>query len=166
MGKTNVILSDVARVYVNNVEVGSIPLPDYLQMMHVAKRDYKIYIAQALNCLYTFYFIFNKIVLSIPTIWFILALFFAVFDSNLITEFFTLIQTNTPVENKELLIYILKSSLILSFCVFLINFPIVGGDLTKFGFQNKFKLSVANKLMQILEVPALGEIRITNEKNR
>lgn len=164
MEKTEIRISDVARVYVNTIEVGSIPLQDYLDMRKMAFRDYKNYIAQTFNYLYTAFIVVNRIIMSVPAIWFTVALIFALFDTSIITDFFSLVQSNTPQQNTDLFIYILNRSLMLSSLLTLLMFPLTGCDLNRYGFQDKFQLSVARKLMKELEVPALGKIEISYTK--
>lgn len=164
MEKTEIKISDVARVLVNSIEVGSIPLQDYLDMRRKAFRDYKNYIAQAFNYLYTTFIVINRIIKNVPAIWFAFALIFTLFDSSIITDFFSLVQSNSPQQNTDLFIYILNRSLILSSFITLLMFPLTGCDLTRYGFQDKFQLSVAKQLMKELEVPALGKIEVTYSK--
>ncbi|MBF4453839.1 hypothetical protein IRT38_00225 (plasmid) [Acinetobacter sp. SK-43] len=164
MEKAEIRISDVARVYVNSIEVGSIPLQDYLDMRRNAFRNYKNYIAQAFNYLHTAFIVMNRIIMSVPAIWFAIALIFTLFDSSIITDFFTLVQSNSPQQNTDLFIYILNRSLILSSLLTLLMFPLTGCDLTRYGFQDKFQLSVAKQLMKELGEPALGTIEITYTK--
>lgn len=164
MEKTEIRISEVARVYVNTIEVGSIPLQDYFDMKKKSFREYKNYIAQAFNYLYTLFIIASRVIMNVPAIWFTIALILAFFDSTIITDFFSVVQSNSPQQNTDLFIYILNRSLMLSAFVVLLMFPLTGGDLTRYGFQDKFQLSVVNQLMKILEVPALGDIEVTYTK--
>lgn len=167
MERTDIVIWDstnIARVSVNNVEVGSIPTQQLLALKKEAKRDWKLYLNQTLNYLYTSYSIVINIIQNIPKIWFAVALLLAIFDSNSITNIIALIQSNNADQNKDFFIYLLNRSALLSTMVFIISFSFSGGSLEKYGFENKFERYVARKLMKILEVPALGEIQITTLK--
>lgn len=160
MDRTDIVITDVARVSVNHVEVGSIPLQQFLDMKKEAKRDWKLYLSQTLNYLYTVYRIAISIIQNIPMVWFAVAFLMALFDQQSITTIIEIVQSSNAEQIKDGFIYILGLSTVLSSIATSASIILTRG-LTKYGFINKFDRSVANRLMKLLEVPTIGEIQVT-----
>ena len=88
----------IARVFVNNVEVGSLPAEQYWEIYKEAKKDWKNYLLQTFNIIKVITKIFALIIWYIPYVWIIAILSIYCFDQAFFTDLFTIIQNNSPQE--------------------------------------------------------------------
>lgn len=151
--------SRVARVYVNNIEVGSLPADQYEQIIKNSKRNWKNYISQAFNILWVSWRIGVRIILTVPVIWFMVAFLSVIFDETILTTIFTAIQTNSPEQNTQYFKNTLNISVLISSLSIFLSSIFIGAR--SFGYVNLFDLAINRKIREILEVPTDGDVNVT-----
>lgn len=67
----------IARVFVNDVEIGSLPADQYQHILDAARRNRRLYASQTLNIALTLFRLTTKILRSIPFLLFFIAAFIA-----------------------------------------------------------------------------------------
>lgn len=151
-------MSSIAHVYLNDVEVGSLPAADYKRIVSKAKKDWKLYVLQAL--------ILMKVVLkiivfgarSISAFLFLAITLAVVFFPEQVTE--TLQQLrNYPIDE------IVKGAQnvfiwIWTFTSFFAPALLMVWRRNLFGYYDVFDERISQEIRQILEVPATGNLSV------
>ena len=147
----------VARVYVNEVEVGALPELQYRQVVVDAWARWDLYGRQALNAVEVGARVAFAVVRLIPWVWFALVAIAAVLIPDQLATVFGTLAKGTPAEFVVALRSGLGGGALLSAVA-------VGGGVAlgglKFGFVNEFDGFIAQRLRQLLEEPADGRLQV------
>lgn len=150
----------IAKVYVNNIEVGSLPIDQVRKIEKAVEKDWKLHVSQAFNHIWILSNFTLKAFIVIPTIWFAVLLLTALFNPSDITNILTALQSTSPEELTKPITSLLFMSFFLA--LFINTIVCVCRGFTYFGYENKFKSAFNHAIKDILEVPDKGEVLIIN----
>lgn len=160
--------SSVARVYLNDVEVGSLPSSQYEAIVKDARQDKRLYLRQALNVIATVLRFFINAYRYIPHAWFNLLVIVVIADSlwpGLGSDFMAALMKMTKTEPKASLdVFRIALFWGFAFTSFSMLLGMASGSLT-FGAVNEFDCAINRRIRAILEVPAEGQMTVVVEKN-
>lgn len=160
--------SGVARVYVNAVEVGSLPTDQYRRIVNETKKDRRIYFRQAVNISFSALRFLIYSFRNIPFAWFMFFVVVVLADSispGFGTDFLHAIMAITKVElNASLDAFRIALFWGFAFTTFSFLLGVASGALD-FGAVNEFDLAVNQKIREILEVPTEGPVTVLIEEN-
>lgn len=160
--------TEIARIYVNNIEVGALPASQYESIVSDARNDRRIYLRQVLNVLGV---LFRFLVTSfeyIPQAWFGMLVAIVIGDSispgfgaGLITEIEKLFKVG-----QVGLLDAVRMALFWGYTFALTGslFAMAFGRMT-FGAVNEFDSSINRRIREILEVPSEGQMTVVVEKH-
>ncbi|MFZ6774572.1 hypothetical protein ACO0LB_17855 [Undibacterium sp. SXout7W] len=153
--------SSIARVFINHVEVGSVPLDTYRDLVAGSWKTPRLYLAQMLNLLYVIIKFGIGFVTALPVLVFGCVGAAAWLAPDELQKSFTFLQTCTAAE-LVLLIQHIGSPL------FVIYIMIQGfrGTVsnTSFGFINQFSAYTNRQLRLMLEMPVEGDVIVIEGK--
>lgn len=153
----------IANVYMNNIEIGSLPLEQYKQLYRDALRDPWNYACQLANCLYSCGTIVGLLLIWLPRISVVMIVTCLLADPTAtgqgIQSFLLWLQHASPAEigsglKNGVAIAMLPTTLLLVF------FSAIFRAGRMLGARNCFKDSVNHQLRRMFEVPAEGEISV------
>lgn len=148
----------IARVYVNQVEVGSLPTDQYNSIAKEARKDVRVWISQGMNVfMATFRFVVDSLRLA-PWACFLLSVLLLATSPDLLTHFFTVMATATPAEATKLYGLAVFSGSVMAIFSNLVG--IAFGWQSPYGYVNEVDRVINQKVRQILEVPAVGDMTI------
>jgi hypothetical protein len=148
----------VARVYVNEVEVGSLPAVHYARVVREAWSCKGLYVMQALNIAAVVLRAALAVVRFIPWVWFLALACAAVFAPEALRETFARMSTATPTQLVDAVRQALDGAAVLS--VVVCGTTVVLG-VERFGYVNQFDEVISQRIRRILEVPAEGSMRVS-----
>lgn len=152
--------ASIVRVFVNDVEVGSVPTEQFLQIKKNARADIRLYLDQAINlfCVFT-NFVYSAF-LVVPYVLIFGLFLLLMFDS---TTFQEMLEAFRSSSTAEITIFFKNlCSITITISVFVKSASIPFGHY--FGFKNSFNNSVAKTLRQVLETPVEGKMFLRFDK--
>lgn len=151
----------VAKVYINSVQVGSIPLEHYEKIKKFAYKDKKNYILQILNTIKFLASLTVKAIQFLPFFWLLILFYCILFDQQALTQFIAFLKENSP----ERIVQFIKDmvSVGLFFGIFYVLLETVL-LMNSFGYENAFQSSIEKSVLQLLEIPERGNVFIQVEK--
>lgn len=159
-------MNAIARIFVNQIEVGSLPASQYRYIAKQARRDWRLWVGQLFNLFTVFAQFLAAAIRIIPFVWFIAFVGLTIFSPKDTINLFASLPIITPEKLSEDFQLLLRVSLILS-----ILYLGVEGILTaasekpgKFGYVNMFDDAIAQEIREVLEVPAKGRVHIRIEE--
>lgn len=147
----------VVKIFINNVEVGSIPRTQYEKIKKDTYRNKKNYILQIINFVEVVSTVIFKIMLSVAFIWFALFLIYLVYDPDQITYLITMFKEQKPEQITQSLRAMFMVGVMFSIIYLTLESVVVR---SKFGYENAFKSSIEENILAIMEVPERGKVRI------
>lgn len=146
--------SSIARIHINGVEVGSLPLETYKSIVSGVRKDRRLHLALALNIVGGAMRILLAGLRHAPWIAGALVGLFAVAAPEFFTQFLVELKAADPVEITQLLGVSAKTAFWMASCgsVFIV--------LIKTQFRNPIDDAISLKIRKVLEVPAEGRIRV------
>lgn len=148
----------VAKVYINSVQVGSIPLEQYEKIKKNVYRRKRNYILQVIEFFSYFLKLICRTIASIPIVWTVFLIFILIVDPNSLVDFLSFLKDSSP----QLIAKFIKQTVSTSFMVtFLIVFII---SLRNLGVTNTFDRAIENSILKALEIPERGNVFIQVEK--
>ena len=150
-----------AKVYINSVQVGSIPLEHYEKIKKFAYKDKKNYILQILNTIKFLASLTVKAIQFLPFFWLLILFYCILFDQQALTQFIAFLKENSP----ERIVQFIKDmvSVGLFFGIFYVLLETVL-LMNSFGYENAFQSSIEKSVLQLLEIPERGNVFIQVEK--
>ncbi|WP_272664023.1 MULTISPECIES: hypothetical protein [unclassified Providencia] len=155
----------VATIKINNIDVGSMPLSQYEDIVRSVKKDYRIkvattisgtkYIFKIANYIYSY---FAKSIITLITLIMLCSLFFP----NDLTSVITELKTLSPDEITGVLSAIASICILLTMLVILVSF-FSKGVITSV-YVSPSEIAINNKIREIMEVPAEGQVTVTFSK--
>ena len=151
----------VAKVYINSVQVGSIPLEHYEKIKKFAYKDKKNYILQIFNTIKFLASLTVKAIQFLPFFWLLILFYCILFDQQALTQFIAFLKENSP----ERIVQFIKDmvSVGLFFVIFYVLLETVL-LMNSFGYENAFQSSIERNVLQLLEIPERGNVFIQVEK--
>ena len=151
-------MSKIARVYLNDVEVGSLPAVQYQRIVKDAKRDWRLYVLQWLNIIG---FSLRCAVMCLrltPWVWFYLSIIALIFAPEELSQVITEYGQATPLEvTRAYAKMVVFGASISAVCLSII---VAIGKSHVYGYVNKFDEAIKNELRRLLEVPTEGEMMV------
>lgn len=155
--KTPKMNTSIARVWVNDIEVGSLPLATYKAVQESVKREKRLYLAFAWEFLCAFFRAFGALFRNVPWVTFALLMAMALFDPASFTGLIADLRTADPESVTKGVRVLLQTSFLITFlCIFMA--VLTAGR--KFGFKNPFDAALSRRIRSLLEVPTDGELTI------
>lgn len=155
-------MTAIARVYVNGIEVGSMPVEKHKQIKSEAKKTLELYVKQAINL---FVVVVNMVSISIRII--PLFLFFGVLFSltnlELIAGFIDVLRTAPPMEIAQTIKKIITSTFGVTNLLVSITFAVMPSFRRKMGLINYFRGFTEYRIKQTLEVSDQGSVVVVYE---
>ncbi len=151
-------MSKIARIFVNRIEVGTVPADLYEKIVKQAKRDWKLYVSQGFNLVAVAFRFFVDTLRLTPWLWFITSAGLAVLAPDILGDVFAALSKATPAElaneYRKAVMYgpLGVSAMLLA--------GMAGGFGSKYGFVDRFGEVVGERLRALLEVPAEGSIDV------
>ncbi|WP_190284465.1 MULTISPECIES: hypothetical protein [Aeromonas] len=152
----------VARVYLNGIEIGSLPVVHHKAMLARARRDLRLYLAQAINvvriggCMLLALFVF------VPAVWLAgitLCLLMEPAEAGSVVQQVLVVLQQPSAEKAGLFIQgALQVSLFLA--AFLVGASYLMSQGRLYGYRDVFKEAVHYQLRQEMEAPAQGEVSV------
>lgn len=148
---------NIARVYVNDVEVGSIPASHYLMISDSVRSDRNVHLIQVRNICVTAWRLVMESVCQVP--WVVAVIFMAGAVANpeaivaLIGEF----QNRTPVEIAKAIQKLSIIGFVLALVSSGIYFALTGRDIK---YRNAYDDEINRKVCAELEVPTEGIMKV------
>lgn len=155
--------SNVATVYLNGIEIGSLPISKHRAMLAEARRDPRLYLQQGGNLLRMALNLLAAGIGNVPKLWALLLVASVIF---LPTELADLVQQSLPLlpqlSGEQVvtgLQSLLSTSLIFSYVVLLLEFVAFPGAI-RYGYRDVFHDAVSFTLRKELEAPAHGKVEV------
>lgn len=152
-------MDTVAKIFINNVEVGFIPLEQYEKIKKDTYKSKKNYMLQAIEFFTFILKLMSKTISFIPVTLIILLITILIIDSNSLVEFISLLKVSSP----ESIVNIIKNALYISFMITLI--AVIVSYIFSYGkINNVFNRAIEDSILQLLEIPERGNVFIQVEK--
>lgn len=149
--------SEVARVFVNEVEVGALPAEQYRQIVKDVRRDKRLILAQSLNYGHVAYMFFAKTVLRWPVTLLACVALLEVSTPATVVDMITMIRAATPTEANGAMGLILGWSWVVS-CLFEAGCRLVWNRHS--GLIDCFDESVNFRIRSLLQEPVEGRLSV------
>ena len=150
----------IARVYVNQVEVGSVPEGQYKSIVAASHRNWRLYVLQFFNILTTAYRFLVKTLQFVPVVWFVVFIWVLVIDPSEMTAFVTKLSELSPEQITSALRRAFDMGLMTAVFFQGVALAISGKASSIFSFHNAFDSDINYRLRKILEVPAEGDLTV------
>lgn len=146
-------MTPIARVTLNDVEIGSVPAETYYGILAAGRRNVRLYLAQAWNLLGCAWRLLLRTLMLQPVVWFTIAAAFVMAQdgsAELVVEYARTAEAAELIADMANLggkVFVLTLSFTLIFSVALGR---------PFGFENVFHGALIDQLRLLLEVPTTG----------
>lgn len=151
-------MTSIARVYVNQIEVGALPSAQYRAVVEQTRHDWRLYVQQVFNVAFACLWFLIASFRLVPTLLFIAGAAAAIWVPEEITASVIQLATITPEQLSQgiqrLLLWCTVFAVILHCSVFMMFFS----GFHKFGYINVFDRAVNKQIRRVLEVPAEGDM--------
>lgn len=155
----------VATIKVNNIDVGSMPLSQYEEIVRSVKKDFKVRIATVLSgTKYLFKMVnhvctyFVQSIITLIALIMLCTLFFPNDSTLVIAE----LKTLTPDEITHVLSSLTSICILLTMIVTVVNFFSKG--VISSVYVSPSEIAINNKIREIMEVPAEGQVKVSFNK--
>jgi hypothetical protein len=152
----------IARVFVNSVEVGSLPVEQYQEIVRQTRADKRLYVGQALSALNVLFRFLVKALLMVPVFYFFLFVLLEMGGPSNVTDFITAMRQATPAEVEHAIRMMLGWGFEFSAVLVFMAYGL-GGYST--GYVDPFDVRIAGRIRSLLEVPAEGVLTVEIPKN-
>lgn len=157
-------MAGVAHVYVNDIEVGSLPAEQYENIVKQSKRNVWLYVKQIVNLARVTWGLAIYALKSVPWIIFFLFVLASVFVPNDLAQCIDNIKNSNSLE----LVQVFKSGFSMVYMIICILCGCTIGISDRFGllgYKSYFDEAISLQIRQILEVPADGRIEVITMKD-
>ncbi len=151
-------MNSIARIYVNNIEVGTLMTSQYQDIRKQAFEDWRLYVLQSLNIIGVLLHLCIQVIRGIPMLWFLGAVLFELTAPAEAASVLKQLLQLQPTAQAHYLGQLLWETGLMSLC--LVVLPSVLGALRVPGYLNVFDLAINRKIREILEVPAEGTMNV------
>ena len=152
-------MTAIAKIYVNNIEVGSVPADLYLQILNRVRNDYRIKLKQALNIVGTALSIMSAAVNLIPTLCIVSVLMIGVIDPLALIETAKNLATVTPTGLRQAIVKLLYGCGTIAL-IYIGAFAALSGKFSRYGYRDFQEEEINYRLRHLLEVPAEGGMKV------
>ena len=149
--------SQIARVFINEIEVGSLPATQFKKIVSDGWRDPWLYGAQLFNIVESSVFVLIRVIRLIPFLWFAVFSAFVLLQPTTVAETLSQLLVLPPTDFVKMFKFLLLAGAIPAY-LFCLVAPKRHGD--RHGFSDKFLAETSRQVRQILEVPTEGFMRI------
>lgn len=148
---------EVARVYVNEIEVGALPANLYKKIVEDVRRDKRLLFAQAMNYCHVLYLFFRKTVVLWPIALCVAVALCEMFGPSNVVDIIAAMRTATPAEANHAICTFLAigwatSVIFEAFCRVLSN--------RHSGLVDCFDEAISRRVRSLLEEPAEGRLLV------
>lgn len=151
----------VARIYVNGIEVGSMPTDQYKSLVKEQKRRVSLHVKGVLNALWVSCNFISRLTITTSSV--IVAMFVAMcaFDTGSTIELVKHLRETEP----ELIANSMQSFFLV---VLVVSIPITTVHAAlfpaRYGYINHIDLEINRKIRELMEVPTEGDMHVQVEK--
>lgn len=153
-------MSDIARVFVNNIEVGSLPAAEYHSYIEDAKRDWRLKVQQVFNVLGTALSFLAKAFVMVPVVWFLLGSLLLIGEPEMIANAAHSLAAMEASDIGALYQRFLLYSYFAAILMLFMGTVLTGSSLGIYGYRDVFDMAVAMRIRRLLEVPAKGDLDV------
>jgi hypothetical protein len=148
--------SSIARIKVNGIEVGSLPVETYNEIVSSARQERRLYVAYAFRAVALILRLLIRSTAIVPGVLLFALTFFLIFEPASFTDLLTSLRESSPKEITSAL----RATVFGTWGVMVIFFPLLLGSLTpsQVAFKNPFEDAVNQRVRSILEVPTEGPL--------
>lgn len=150
--------SSIARIQVNGIEVGSLPIETYNGIVSSARQDRRLYLAYALAALGLILRMLTRSTIAVPGFLMLAFTFFLIVEPSSITGLITSLRASTPEEITSTLIVTVMTTW--TFAVILVPAALMLFCPEQISFNNPFTDSVNRRVRSMLEVPTEGRVLV------
>ncbi|HDI1215647.1 TPA: hypothetical protein PKO72_004446 [Aeromonas hydrophila] len=152
----------VARVYLNGIEIGSLPVAQHKAMLARARRDFGLYLSQAINTVLLGGRMLLALFVFVPVVWLaaltLCLLVEPVEAGTIVKELLAILQQESAEKVGLFVQGVLQASLFLAAFLVGVSYFMSHGRL--YGYRDVFKEAVHYQLRQELEAPAHGVVSV------
>lgn len=149
--------NEIARIYVNDIEVGSLPSHVYRKIVTEAKRDKRLYFAQAMNFILVVLQLTASVFKYIPFTLILFLLLGFIAGPDILVELVRASRTASP----EYVVGFIGRTLLSAACFNLTVLTAgMGFGSLRFGYVNHFDAAISRRVKSLLEVPADGDLSV------
>ncbi|MBP7255365.1 MAG: hypothetical protein KBA19_06790 [Negativicutes bacterium] len=149
----------VVKIFMNNIEVGSIPFELYEKIKkdsYSSKRNYMLQVIKIFTLILNLVF---KTIFYIPVAWTIFLILILTFDSNSLVDFISFLKDSSP----ELIANFIKQTLFLSFMITIMS-VFISHIISFKKVTTVFDQAIEEAILKLLEIPERGKLFIQVEK--
>lgn len=152
----------VARVYLNGIEIGSLPVAQHKAMLAQARRDFGLYLSQAINAVLIGGRMLLALFVFVPVVWLVAITLCLLVEpaeaGTIVKELLAILQQDSAEKVGLFLQGVLQASLFLA--SFLVGVSCFMSRGRLYGYRDVFKEAVHYQLRKELEAPAYGVVEI------
>jgi hypothetical protein len=148
--------SSIARIHVNGIEVGSLPVEVYNGIVSATRQDRRLYFAYVFRAMGLILRMLARGTVAVPGFLLLAFSFFLIVEPASITDLITSLRATTP----EQITVVLKATLVFTWGVTVVLVP-AGLALfcpEQIAFNNPFTDTVNRRVRSMLEVPTEGPL--------
>lgn len=153
-------MTSIARIYVNQVEVGALPASQYHSVVKQIRSDGRLYVLQGFNFVEVLIRFLLATFRLVPSMWFLVAVILAIWAPEAITEFVASFQKFSPSEVSQGFQRMLLWSVLFNGVALMAHVGFAAG-FQPYGYINMIDRAVSRRIREVLEVPAEGELMVT-----
>lgn len=156
-------MTSIARVYVNQVEVGALPATQYHAVVKQARRDWRLHVLQGFNVAAVLVRFLLTSLRLVPLLWFMVAVLLGIWYPDSITEFVASFPTLSPSQVSQSFQHMLLWSTFVTGVSLMLRAALTGSSagFQPYGYINMIDRAVSRRIREILEVPAEGDMMVT-----
>ncbi|MGY6257273.1 hypothetical protein ACXIVK_27830 [Paraburkholderia caledonica] len=147
----------IARVYVNDIEVGTLPADQYNKIVKMVRADRRLYVAQAMNYFKVLLRCLFLTIRYVPTALFFALFLFEITSPSSVTDVIVGMRQSTPEAVNHGVCWLLGTGWIVSML-----FVVVGmfDGVFPTGAVDQFDRKISHHIRSLLEVPAQGKMMV------
>jgi hypothetical protein len=149
--------TEIARIYVNNIEVGSLPAYVYRKIVGEVRRDKRLYFAQAMNWIWVAIQIALSMLQYAPFTLVVFCIFGLSVGYDAMVDLVKISRTAPPEEVVRFMVTVFASAI--AFNAIVLGFGLGSGSL-RLGYTNHFDNTINRRVRMLLEVPAEGDLTV------
>jgi len=151
-------MSKIAKIHINNIEVGSLPAEEYEAIVKAVKSDWRVYLSQALNILRVALRLAVTVLRLVPWAWFVLLFLAMLAAPTEVTAVISALQKASPEAITHGIQQAIIAGIVLSVAAVFVS--VISGNSIAFGFVDHFNQAINQRLRYILEEPAEGDVMV------
>ncbi|VVE18395.1 MULTISPECIES: hypothetical protein [Pandoraea] len=147
----------IARVYVNDIEVGALPADQYDKIVNTVRANRRIYVVQAVNYCSVLWRFLTSSLRRVPILWFVMLVAAEVFAPSSVTNVIAVLRQATPALLNQQLCSLIWTGWLFSMVIHAVYIAFFSYPM---GYVNEFEARISRHIRSLLEVPAEGTMMV------